>query len=79
MLLWRGSHCRASAQNLVDRYTPHVIPRVTVDQIFTWSSVDDGISDAAAAIVHAGTFFRPEIRSTCFLKNQVNPFLAPTF
>ena len=53
MLFWCGSHCRASAQNLVDRYTPHGIPRITVDQISTWSSVDDGMSDAAAAIVHA--------------------------
>ena len=35
VLLWRGSHSRVSAQNLVDRYTPHVIPRVTVDQIST--------------------------------------------
>ena len=52
-LLWRGWHGRASAQNLVNRYTPHVIPRVTVDQISTWSSVDAVTTDAAAAIVHA--------------------------
>ena len=42
MLSWR----------VVNRYTTHVIPRVTIDQISTLSSVDDAMSAADAAIVH---------------------------
>ena len=36
-----------------ETYPICIIPRVTVDQISTWFSVDDAMSDAAAAVVHA--------------------------
>ena len=40
-------------KNLVDSNMSHVLLRVTVDQICIWSFVDEAISTAAVAIVHA--------------------------